>query len=77
MAIEVLGLPESFELSQTQAMVGEAPRDVYSAGTEESLQGMPDITPEVGFIVVSGLVAVGGLAVWARLWLPHWQRKNR
>lgn len=77
MAIEVLGLPEPFELSQTQAMVGEAPRDVYSTGAEESLQGMPDVSPEVLFIFGSGLIAVGGLVMWAKLWLPHWQRKNR
>jgi hypothetical protein len=77
MAIEVLGLPQSFELSQTQAMVGEAQRDVYSTGAEEPLQGMPDISPEVVFIIGSGLVAVGGLVVWAKQWLPYWQRKNR
>lgn len=77
MAIEVLGLPEPFELSLTQAMVGEAPRDVYSAGTEEPIQGMPDISPETGFILAGGAIAVIGLGIWVKQWLPYWQRKNR
>ncbi|MCW1908716.1 MAG: hypothetical protein KIH63_005245 [Candidatus Saccharibacteria bacterium] len=74
MAVEVLGLPESFEIANTQAMVGDAAREISLSGQNNPEQSFPEIPFDVAVVVVASAVVVAGLVVFIRQQRP-WQRK--
>jgi hypothetical protein len=74
MAVEVLGMPESIEITSTHAMVGDAARELSLSGQNPEQEPMMQQLG-VEHIVIFGVgVAVAGLIAFIKLQRP-WQRK--